>query len=479
MLTLKQLKPFCLAVLFGGMAALSTPAMATNEAMLDLLKALYENGQITAEQYELISNAARADAEKVEGLKAEVKQEVAEATKDVPKVKIETEGKFKVSSADGDWSWQPIGRIFWDTVWTDRDGVSNEDSGTELRRARIGFQSQFMKVFKAKLELDFAESGDAEWKDIWISYNNKNQWGKWWLKGGQQHVPFGHATISSSKYMPLMRRPLFGDGPQHARKVGIAFRQESSESNRWFAHTGAFLEAIPPGTDEVNTSGSDGNAVIAALRIGGTPVYQDETHLIHIAGSYQWQNFNGDEFKNIDNCLITHICGSGDTLEADFDFDTDEMHSFGVDVIGVWGPFHAVGEFVYWDVNDRDGDAQLHAWAIDGGWFLTGESMKYKYGAFSGIGPKKPLGKGGFGAWQLAARFENMDLNDEGVIEGGDATVFTAGLNWYPVKNVRFMANWSAVVDFDCDTTAFNVHCDTAADNREPHAFQVRGQVYW
>jgi len=478
---LKHFKALCGAVLIGCTAALGSPAYAANEAMMDLLKILKDKGSLTQEEYELLANASRADAEKVEG----IKQEVKDATKDIPKVKIETDGKFKVSSADGDWSFQPIGRIFWDTMWVDDDGADLadggiEESGTELRRARIGFQAKFMKVFTSKLELDFAESGDATWKDVWIAYNNKNLLGKYNLKLGQQHVPFGHATISSSKYMPLMRRPLFGDGPQRARNVGVAFRQDSKEENRWFFHTGFFLETLEPASDEVNTDTGGEEATFFAARLGGTPLYNDKKHLIHVAGSYQYTQPNGDTFNNIDNALLTHI-GDGDTLEADFGSNTNDVNQYGAELISVWGPFHAVFEYVHWDVDDPDADADLDAWALDAGWFLTGESMKYKKGVFSGISPKKAFGKGGFGAWQIAARIENMDLNDGMNIDGGEADVFTAGLNWYPVKNVRFMANYGTVLDLECkDTTTVSFDgCNLAGDGKEPHAFSMRAQVYW
>jgi phosphate-selective porin OprO/OprP len=462
------------------MTALTTPVMAANDAMLDLLKIMLENKQISQEQYELLVSAAKADGEAVE----DVKVQLDAKTKNMPN--ITTDGKLLIESADGDWAFQPIGRIFWDTVWVDDDGVSIadggiEESGTELRRARIGFEAKFAKYFKGKLELDFAESESPAWKDAWISYNNKNQWGKYWIKIGQHHVPFGHATVSSSKYMPLMRRPLFADGPQLSRNVGVAFRQESATENRWFFHTGFFLEPLPGDDDEVNTDSAGLEAIFVAARLGGTPVYQDKTHLLHIGGSFQWEQPNGDTFNRIDNALLTHL-GDGDSIEADFGTDTNEVLAFDAELIGIWGPFHAVGEFVYWDVDDPDGDADLYAWAVDAGWFFTGESMVYKYGEFSGLSPKKPLGKGGWGAWQAAVRFENMDLDDGDDIDGGNAYVFTAGLNWYPVKNVRFMTNFGYLLDYNCEDTTtitFDGCNGVAANDTEPFAFSVRAQVYW
>ena len=137
---LKQLnfKNLLASIMLGVFAAISPPAMATNEAMLDLLEILVKKGSITQGEYELLVNASKADGEKVEGNINEMKAKVAKTTKKMPK--ITTKGKFKVASQDGTWEWQPIGRIFWDTMYVDNDGGTLEDNGEELRRARLGFQ---------------------------------------------------------------------------------------------------------------------------------------------------------------------------------------------------------------------------------------------------------------------------------------------------------------------------------------------------
>jgi phosphate-selective porin OprO/OprP len=440
---------------------LSPPTIAANEALLELLKVLHDKDTLSPQEYKLLVEASKEDNEKIKESINEMKTEVNKTTKDVPK--ITTKGKFKVASQDGSWEWQPIGRIFWDTVFADRDNSNLEATNSELRRARLGFQGRIAPI-KYKLELDFANSGTASWKDVWLSYNNKNDLGKWFVKVGQHHVPFGHATISSSKYKLLIRRPLFGDGPQTSRAVGIAYRQDA---NRWFFHTGAFIPALGTGSDETGEGTTD--RMTYALRMGGQPFFKDKTHLIHAAISYQHEEFNGDTFSNIDNSLLSHV-GDGDALVANFGTNTDDSNAYDIELISVWGPIHGVFEYVAWNVSDPDGDADLSAWAFDVGWFLTGESMKYKTGVFSGIKPKAPIGKGGWGAWQIAARLENMDLTDGNII-GGEADVFTIGLNWYLTSNTRLMANYGTVLDFNRN--------GFADDGREPSVFQMRAQVYW
>ncbi|MDQ7072361.1 MAG: hypothetical protein Q9N32_00765 [Gammaproteobacteria bacterium] len=54
------------SALFG---AAAIPAQANNDAMLDLLKVLRDKGTISAQDYELLANASKADKEAIEAIK--------------------------------------------------------------------------------------------------------------------------------------------------------------------------------------------------------------------------------------------------------------------------------------------------------------------------------------------------------------------------------------------------------------------------
>ena len=51
-------------------------------------------------------------------------------------------------------------------------------------------------------------------------------------------------------------------------------------------------------------------------------------------------------------------------------------------------------------------DAVYGGGYILGSWFMTGESRNYKKSTFGRMSPKTTVGKGGMGAWELAARLQ-------------------------------------------------------------------------
>ena len=72
---------------------------------------------------------------------------------------------------------------------------------------------------------------------------------------------------------------------------------------------------------------------------------------------------------------------------------------------------------------------------------------------------------GGWGAWELAVRYSQVDLNDEG-LEGGRLDDITVGVNWYVHPNAKIQLNYVyAMVDRDgFDGTAHIVQGRFALD---------------
>ena len=147
----------------------------------------------------------------------------------------------------------------------------------------------------------------------------------------------------------------------------------------------------------------------------------------------------------------------------------ESYSTYGVEAAMINGPFSLFGEYIRSDIS-RDGNESLafDGWYLGGSWLLTGESRNYRSrkGAFGGVEPGNS-----YGAWELAARVSELNLNDGGV-DGGRERNFTLGLNWYPNPRVRLMANY-IMVDNDEEADADG---DAGGDD-DPGIFQARVQT--
>jgi phosphate-selective porin OprO/OprP len=452
-------------MVLGAMAAFSTPAFAVNDAMMDLLKILRDKGSITAAEYEMLVNAAKADSEHT----TENTNQINTLKKSLPK--ITTKDKIVVADEKGDFEWAFIGRVMADYIFTNDDETELEN-GAELRRARLGVEATLWEHWIGKLEVDHDED-ELSVKDAYVGYEDKWNDNKWWTKWGQQHVPFGFATLTSSKYMTFMNRPIFSDNEiEPARQMGAAFFIADGDK-RWTAHTGVFTANLEEPTDCLAGAECDQEFVVAG-RVTGVPFMQDKTHLMHLGAGAYYKNPNGGTIDIDQRDAVIHIIDSKN-LNADFTGIADDAFAWNVEAGGVWGPAHIMGQYASINVDRQPtglDDVTLNAWYVDVGWFLTGESKNYDAGKgqWGSIKPKGIVGKGGIGAWEVAVRYEEADYTD-GSFVGGEMDLLTVGINWYVNNTMRFMANY-------VDTLDYNEN-GSGDDNDEPSAFMLRGQIYW
>ena len=73
-------------------------------------------------------------------------------------------------------------------------------------------------------------------------------------------------------------------------------------------------------------------------------------------------------------------------------------------------------------------------WYIDASWYITGETRNYEAstGEFGRTKVKRPVygGSGGWGAWQIAGRYDVLDLSDKGA-------AMAAAYGWQRMRRCR------------------------------------------
>lgn len=135
--------------------------------------------------------------------------------------------------------------------------------------------------------------------------------------------------------------------------------------------------------------------------------------------------------------------------------DADGLTSLGIELAWQFRQLSVAGEHFWIDVDRRSSaleDPSFTGWYVQGAWTLTGQPRRYNpaSGGFDSPRVDKPfsLKRGAWGVWELAARYSDLDLNDgdaSAAIRGGEQTVISLGLNWYPNNTVRFLADFQRV----------------------------------
>lgn len=313
-----------------------------------------------------------------------------------------------------------------------RLGVNFGD-GTEFRRARIYISGQFGNDTEFKAQYDFA-GGDADFKDVFLGFKNVDQVGN--IRVGQFKEPFSIEQQTSSNYLTFMERSLVNTFVP-SRNVGVMF-YDSSEDQRMTWAVGVFRQ-----TDSFG-DGVGGRDYNVTGRVTFLPIYEDDgKKLLHLGLSYTHQNYENDRMRfraRPESHLSPRLVDTGVFLAERGDF-------VGVEVAWVDGPFSIQGEYVHAFIDGPSrffGDPEFYAASLQASYFLTGEHRPYRKssGAFTRVRPLENYSKqGGTGAWELAARYSYLTLNDHN-IRGGRLKDLTLGVNWYWNPNFRMMWNY-------------------------------------
>jgi len=334
-------------------------------------------------------------------------------------------------SQDGSFKLKIGGRLQNDWFWSSEEdsiklNVGEQEDGVEFRRARIYFSGLIYDNVEYKLQFGF-EGGDVDLQDAYLALTDF-PFGT--LKMGRFNEPFSLDELTSSKYITFMERALpnaFSPG----RNNGFMLHNVAS-NERMTTAVGVFRDS-----DDYGENVDDGGYNVTG-RITVLPIYRDKgVSLLHIGAAYSYRN--PDDSLSYDACPEAHL--ANDFIDTG-SFASDQVDLLGLEAAWVNGPFSLQGEYITADADRiNSSDVGFDGYYVQASYFLTGEHRSYKTSeaAFSRIKPKENYSYGGgCGAWELKARYSELDLNDSN-ITGGELNNITAGLNWYLNPNTIIM----------------------------------------
>jgi phosphate-selective porin OprO/OprP len=412
-----------------------------------------------------------------------------ERVKQTEKTKMKYGPGLHFESADGNFTAEVDGRMQVDSQYNITNDVMppgpNDrpfelNSGVNLRRARLGVEGTMFKRWDYKFEYDFSRgngSVTAGITDAFIRYKFDSPLS---IKVGSFKEPFSLEEATSNRFLTFIERNMavntFLDNP-NVYKTGIGVNYAVP---RW--QTGISFQTEPIGSSNSGTSvnpngnnsrsnGAGDTSWEGVGRITGRPWMESETKFWHVGVSAAYTRVNTQYLGNGDfanggmsfasfpgaNVDRTNVLNTGNlSFGNKNDPNSRQLESYrrwGAETALVYGPFSAQGEYLRTDVHGRgySGEAMYGFYGYLS-YFLTGESRVYhvKNGAWNRMKPFQDfqLTGPGWGAWEIAAGYDYMNMND-GVIKGGKASLIRFGLNWYPHSHIRVMTNYVHVLDIN------------------------------
>ncbi|HEY5106693.1 MAG TPA: porin [Caulobacteraceae bacterium] len=349
--------------------------------------------------------------------------------------------------------------------------------GDVFRRARIGIDGTAFGDFDYRLIFDFGGTGvenAGQVYETWIQYSGFHP-AK--LRVGAFPPSIGLEDQGSTSTMPLLERSAVSDIARgfvagDTRTAVEAF----ANGPHWLisgAVTGRTIGVINTGTAAA-TPQTFGDQLGLVGRLAATPLHGDDW-LVHfgVHGSYLVTppDASGPPTAGA-SPLSREVVAFADTPELRVDgtklINTGNISARHADEEGLEfaaqkGSLFLQSEYEHFDVDRATpgvSNPRFHGWYVEGSWIVTGESRKYntQTAAFDGPAVPHPFSPrdGGWGAWEVALRYADTDLNyDAGApgtaaaadaIRGGELKVISAGINWYLNPIMRIMLDFQHVM---------------------------------
>ncbi len=369
---------------------------------------------------------------------------------------------FELSLDDHPFTMKTGGRIYLDAVHYFKDKNNLGNTGLGLRTIQLNVSGRLTQDWRYQFSLaGFTNGGRVDTSGVQLddAYFRYLGFDPIVLTIGQHTEPFSLEQRTSSLNITFMERALpnaFAPGST----LGIS---AAMGGEKWFATGGIYSLQL----SEYKDQGSLGDGFTGYVAF--TPFRNDDAE-IHLGGSFSYRSVARDNdvfFRYRPESGITDVryvnTGAVGGAEA--------LIRWGVDMVGVAGPFSIQGEYIGTDVARDDGfnDVGFHGWYVFLSWFPTGEHRNYlKNGVIGGIHPIRK-----YGAIELAVRFSGIDLTDKD-IKGGSEQNVTVGVNWYIHPQLRIMLNY---IHVNADRYANDNGAVKGKDS--PNILQLRFQGYF
>jgi len=411
-----------IALLLGGAAGPVQAEDAEKAELRDRLRAVEDELSVLRRQFE-------------------VKQEDDARDKERSAVVSADTSGFQIRSRDGkSYRLRLRGYVQTDARFFPDGGDDTSQETFTMRRVRPLFEGTLFEYADFRIMPDFG-GGSASLQDAYLNLRPFGTIAQ--LQTGKFKAPFGLERLKSGTALTFIERGLPTEVAPN-RDIGAMFQGDFREGLL------TYQAMVGNGVQDASSADADTNDdKEVVLRVFGHP-FQETT------------------IEPLQGLGIGFAASVGEQEGATARYRTSGRNTFfryGTNVIEdgnrvrwspqaywYWGPFGAMFEYVRSSPQLRlPGGAEIEpdidAWQIAASYVITGEAASYR-----GVVPVKPFrgSEGGRGAWEVAARYHELSVDDEIFDEGfasrtqsaENARAWTVGVNWYMNPFVKLSLNF-------------------------------------
>ncbi len=239
---------------------------------------------------------------------------------------------------------------------------------------------------------------------------------------GKQKEPISMDRLMAMVFEPMQERNAVSDAMLPARNVGVVWSGRNAGTYTTWA-VGAFNDWLATNQD------FDEAASQFMGRVTWVPlVSQDESNLLHLGVGYRYSDakegfhfFTEPEMNKLPLFVDTGL------------HEADRTETLNFELSWRRGPFWLASEYMQSNVTSKDlADPSFDGYHITASWIVTGEMRPYnkKNGTFGNTPVAKTMHQDGIGAWEISARYSELNLAD-GLIDGGEMQIASLGINWW------------------------------------------------
>ena len=341
-----------------------------------------------------------------------------------------------------------------------------EDAGGTYETAlkRIGVGGKFTDRVTYEVERELRKQNP--WRNVFVNVELANALE---VRAGKFKMPFSYEELTGVVNIDFAYRSLLAQIISPARDIGVMahgrfFRRVLNYQFGVFKHDGENARSkeplfLLPGEEPPKSQHS------VAARVVVEPFR-------HTAGPRDLRRLSlGAAFTSSDVPEGLNSLRGRSLFGAEFAermYVSGARRRFGTEVIWLPGPYSVKWEYARSNeqrrrqgiLDDDLSDFVTSAWYLSGTWAITGEQKE------GNIEPRHPLFQGGFGAVEVAARFERIGFESalsEGTpllnpradpLFGNTESIVTLGVNWYLNKWGRVLVNGMREAFEDPERTA-------------------------